>query len=221
MRLPFRRIANHLASVWAIAMPLVLLGASQIAAAEGEPTAFVNLIDATLAEAADYLAKLAGHEIRIGPGAEGRITISSVKAMNLHQVLDAFDQELARNHLVAIKRDSAWLIVPVAIATAAAPEPADRPIVVATVPVAIVPALSPRIRFEGITYSNRLRADAMATKLRDAGLAVGIADASLPDDPAYALVIELDDTPVARAEFMRRIGALGLGALIALPPARE
>lgn len=187
---------------------------------------FVNMVDEPVSSAAAFVARIAGHEIQIGPGAEGRITISSVKAMTLRELLAAFDEQLARNHLIAIKRETIWLIVPVNIVAAASAGPArlapppDPPAAAIPQPIAAAAPIATRVRFDGIIYSDRPRAEAMAERLRTAGFSIGVADASQPGDSAYAVVFEIEDSDRARAEFTQRIAALGLDALIALPRRR-
>jgi hypothetical protein len=183
-----------------------------------EPGAFIDLDDIALPEAADFVARLTGYSIELGPGAGARITMSSPRALTYVDVLEAFDKELARNGMTAIKRGHAMLIVP---ATQSLPgqlltrqHSAEQK---AHMALPSAPKLA-SLKFQAYVSNRRQRIDALVQKLTGAGVAASVVKLEEDGDTAYALLIETVNSDASMLSLRSVIAKLDLGELLTLPP---
>ncbi|CAN5498577.1 hypothetical protein BH10PSE17_BH10PSE17_37460 [soil metagenome] len=187
----------------------VLMASTALVASAAEPGVFIDLKDVPLPEAAAFVGRITSHRIELGPGATGRITMSSPRALTYDELLVVFDNELSRNGLTAIKRGRDMLIVAAA--------PASR----APAPVAAVtPAFAPAPVSMPISYiaSSESRARALITRLQGGGVTARLALASADPEDGFAVEIAVPVDPAARRDLAGRIAALDLGALFTIQP---
>ncbi len=200
------RLLRTVAGAW--------LAATMVLASAAEPAVFIDLKDTPLAEAAEFVGRLTQHHIMLGPGAAGRITMSSPRALTYDEVLVAFDAELRRNGMVAIKRGREMLIVadqpgPTTIAMAPLASAAPAP----------PPPAPPTRAYEPLAYvdSNLQRARAMVARLLQGGVAARLATPDADPDAGYTVTIDVPAEGGARAALARRLAELDLSALFDVP----
>lgn len=190
------------------------LAGTMVLASAAEPAVFIDLKDTPLAQAAEFVGRITQHRIMLGPGAAGRITMSTPRALTYDEVLVAFDAELKRNGMVAIKRGREMLIVadqpgPTTIATTPPASAAPAP-----------PAPAPPARaYEPIAYvdSNLPRARALVARLLQGGVAARLATQDADPDAGYTVAIDVPAEAGARAALARRLAELDLSALFDVP----
>ncbi|CAN5302193.1 hypothetical protein BH09PSE6_BH09PSE6_12950 [soil metagenome] len=185
-----KRLAGLLLTAMLLVAPVTVPVASA-----AEPGVFIDLKDVPLPEAAAFVARITSHRIELGPGAEGRITMSTPRALTYDEVLVQFDEELARNGLTAIKRGRAMLIVTATpVRRLAEPSPLSF----------IVP--------------NQDRARALIQRLQGGGVAARMQAASSDAEDGYAIEIAVPADPAARRDLAAKIAALDLSALFVVQP---
>jgi hypothetical protein len=208
-----------------------------------EPAVFIDLKDIQLADAADFIGRVTNHHIELGPGATGRITLSTPRAMTYDELLAAFDVELARNGLTAIKRGRDMLIVTVqtpsatlASAVPTAPQlasPASPTGVVGSTgstgspapspPAAVVASMPPPLPTPAarapLSYvdSSEARARALVTRLQAGGIPARLVAPTDDAEAGFDIQIDVPADADARRQLGQKIASLDLSALFQLP----
>lgn len=185
-----------------------------------ETGAFIDLDDIPLEQAGEFVARITGYAVELGPGATGRVTMSSPRALTLTDVLDTFDKELARNGMTAIKRGRAMLIVPLVPTTTPAaaqtPEMKSPPLRVVALPASEPPRIA-TLRFQAYVSDNRARVDVITHRLTGAGVKASTVRVEEDGETAYVLVIESANSDASLAAMGAVIEKLDLAALLTLP----
>jgi hypothetical protein len=211
---------NSRQSIFGMLVGMLASTCLSLFAVAAEPGAFIDLENIPLQEAAEFVARLTGYAVELGPGATGRITMSSPRALTYVDVLETFDKELARNGMTAIKRGHAMLIVPLdtpPMSSIARREDAPQPAAMAkAAPAAEKPQL-PTLRFQAYVSDNRVRVEHIANRLTGAGVKASTLRIDEDSETTYVLVIESANSDASLSALAAVIKKLDLGDLLTLP----